>query len=232
MRSAVANLRRASFRDSRSFKATKNNSLASYKALIWDSAGQEEHASAPVKSAAAGVASSATCTARTWLCARSRIQNYHNHVGCTWQTGGILDDLIAGQYDRARARAGLLIAAAEQASNWIVSTVGLWNKYHPIRFSKHAQEGSSPRARRPSHAHRPPLRRVATTSLAISPRASSPAVLAVASAAIQAAQILSRKEAAEVPGPDEIMGLWELSAVQARTIQAQTSALPTSQTAP
>ena len=90
-----------------------------------------------------GVPSSGTCTARAWLCSRSRMQNYHNHVRWSWQTAGILDNLISGQYDRARARAGLLLAAADQASidngSWVVSTVGLLEQIPPYQeFSKHS----------------------------------------------------------------------------------------------
>ena len=81
--------------------------------------------------------------ARAWLCSRSRVLNYHNHVRWTWQVAGIWDDLIQGNADRARARAGLLVAAADQASidggSWVMSTVSLMEAVPPFQeFNKHS----------------------------------------------------------------------------------------------
>ena len=82
-------------------------------------------------------------SARAWLSARSRIGNYHNHVRWVWQVAGILDDLVAGNAERARARAALLIAAADQASidggSWALSTVSLLEPVPPFQdFSRHS----------------------------------------------------------------------------------------------
>ena len=46
----------------------------------------------------------------------------HNHVRWGWQTAGILDDLISGQYDRARARAGLLLKATSSSPSYTLTT--------------------------------------------------------------------------------------------------------------
>ena len=90
-----------------------------------------------------GAAGSGGVGARAWLCARSRVLNYHNHVRWSWQVGGIWDDLMSGNNERARARAGLLLAAADQASidggSWVMSTVSLMEGVPPFQeFSKHA----------------------------------------------------------------------------------------------
>lgn len=47
---------------------------------------------------------------------RSRIQNYQNHVRWCWALGGIWDALISQRPEEARARCGLLMAAADQTS--------------------------------------------------------------------------------------------------------------------
>ena len=79
--------------------------------------------------------STGTCSARAWLCSRSRLGNYQNHVRWSWQIGGILDDVVAGENERATARAALLLAAADQASidggSWVVSTVSLLEPLPP-----------------------------------------------------------------------------------------------------
>ena len=74
--------------------------------------------------------------------------NYHNHVRWSWQVGGIWDDLMSGNNERARARAGLLLAAADQASidggSWVMSTVSLMEGVPPFQeFSKHPESGRS-----------------------------------------------------------------------------------------
>ena len=62
--------------------------------------------------------------------------------------GGILDDLMAGNPDGARARACLLLACADQASvdggSWVVSTVALMEPLPPYQeFAKHTQPSPS-----------------------------------------------------------------------------------------
>ena len=62
--------------------------------------------------------------------------------------GGILHDLMAGNPDRARARASLLLACADQASidggSWVVSTVALMEPLPPYQeFAKHTQPSPS-----------------------------------------------------------------------------------------
>ena len=73
-------------------------------------------------------------TVRGWLASRSRVQNYTNHVRWVWQVGGIWDALIQGKHAEARARCGLLVAAANQASidggNWL--TPGLRPSHAPF----------------------------------------------------------------------------------------------------
>ena len=92
----------------------------------------------------AGEPMSGNATVRGWLTGRSRIQNYQQHVRWCWSLGGIWDCLIAGQNDEARARCGLLLAAADQASidqgSWVLSTVGLLEPVPPYQlFNNHSQ---------------------------------------------------------------------------------------------
>lgn len=86
-------------------------------------------------------------TIRGWLSSRSRIQLYHNHVRWSWQVAGIWDCLIAGRHEEARARCGLLVAAADQASidggNWIVSNVALLESPPPYQNFSHHQAPSA-----------------------------------------------------------------------------------------
>ena len=70
----------------------------------------------------------------------------HNHVRWCWQVAGIWDALIAGRVAEARARCGLLIAAADQASidagNWVVSNVALLEAPPPYQaFAQHQIPG-------------------------------------------------------------------------------------------
>eukprot|EP00435_Cladocopium_sp_Y103_P057708 s1516_g20.t1 len=86
-------------------------------------------------------------TVRGWLAARSRVQNYTNHVRWCWQTAGIWDALIAGKHEEARARCGLLLASAEQASidggSWVVSNVALLEQPPPYQaFASHQAPSS------------------------------------------------------------------------------------------
>ncbi len=81
-------------------------------------------------------------TARGWLTSKSRIQNYPVHVRWAWQTAGILDCLMASRYEEARARAGLLLAAADQAAidggSWLLGSVALLENPPPYHlFSSH-----------------------------------------------------------------------------------------------
>lgn len=55
-------------------------------------------------------------SARGWCENRSRIQPYVRTIRWVWSIAGVLDDLRAGNSDRARARCCLLLAAAEQES--------------------------------------------------------------------------------------------------------------------
>lgn len=81
-------------------------------------------------------------TARGWLASKSRVQNYPVHVRWAWQTAGILDCLMTSRYEEARARAGLLLAAADQAAidggSWIIGSVALLENPPPFNlFSSH-----------------------------------------------------------------------------------------------
>lgn len=85
---------------------------------------------------------------RGWLTSRSRVQLYHNHVRWVWQVGAIWDCLIAGRNDEARARAGLLVAAADQSAidsgSWLIASVGLLEQPPPFHaFSAHQLPGPS-----------------------------------------------------------------------------------------
>ena len=85
-------------------------------------------------------------TARGWLSSKSRIMLYQNHVRWVWQVGGIWDCLMAEKYEEARARAGLLVAAADQASidggSWLISTAGLLEQPPPYQMFGHHQPPS------------------------------------------------------------------------------------------
>ena len=92
-------------------------------------------------------------TVRGWLMSRSRIQNYQNHVRWCWALGGIWDALISKRPEEARARCGLLMAAADQTSidggNWIMSAVSLLEPVPPYQaFSTH----SAPAPGEPQHS--------------------------------------------------------------------------------
>ena len=81
-------------------------------------------------------------TARGWLTAKSRIQNFPTHVRWAWQIGGVLDALMQDRVSEARARCGLLLAAADQAAidggSWLVSSVALLESPPPFHlFSAH-----------------------------------------------------------------------------------------------
>lgn len=81
-------------------------------------------------------------TVRGWVANKSRVMNYTNHVRWVWQVSAIWDCLINGKTDEARARCGLLIAAADQASidggNWLVPSVALLESPPPFQmFGNH-----------------------------------------------------------------------------------------------
>ena len=85
---------------------------------------------------------SAGTTVRGWLTAKSRIQNFQNHVRWVWQVAGVWDALIAGRRDEARARCALLVGAADQASidqgSWLISSVSLLEAPPPYQqFANH-----------------------------------------------------------------------------------------------
>ena len=85
-------------------------------------------------------------TARGWLTSKSRVMLYQNHVRWVWQVGGIWDCLMMGRHEEARARAGLLVAAADQASidggSWLISTAGLLEQPPPYQMFAHHQAPS------------------------------------------------------------------------------------------
>ena len=64
-------------------------------------------------------------SARAWLEARSRVQNYKTPVTLLWGIAGILDALREQRPEEARARAGLLLCQGDQlsidAGSWIVA---------------------------------------------------------------------------------------------------------------
>ena len=82
-------------------------------------------------------------TARGWCEHRSKIQPYVRTCRWVWGIAGILDNLRQGQVDQARARAGLLLAAAEQESldhgSFLLSQEFLMEPAVPISsFQNHA----------------------------------------------------------------------------------------------
>ena len=83
---------------------------------------------------------------RAWLQAKSRVQNYTNHVRWMWQLAAIWDCLIQDRPDEARARVALLMGAGEQSSidsgNWLISTVSLLEGPPPYRQFSHHQSPS------------------------------------------------------------------------------------------
>ena len=60
--------------------------------------------------------------ARAWLEHRSRVGAYKTSAHCAWSAAGILDDLVSGRVQHARARAGLLLLQLDQVAidrgNW------------------------------------------------------------------------------------------------------------------
>ena len=82
----------------------------------------------------------AGATARGWLESRSRLMNYTSHVRWTWAVAGIWDSLMRGEVGQARARAALLVSAADQASidqgSWLLSNVMMLEP--PAPFSSFA----------------------------------------------------------------------------------------------
>lgn len=84
---------------------------------------------------------SAGGTARGWLEARSRVQNFTGHVRWCWQVAGIWDALMADRPEEARARCALLLSAADQSSvdggSWILAQQVLLEApppYHMFSF--------------------------------------------------------------------------------------------------
>lgn len=79
---------------------------------------------------------------RGWLESRSRIQNYTSHVRWVWAVAGIWDCLVRDDVKQARARAALLVAAADQAAidggSWLLGSVALLEPPAPFHaFSQH-----------------------------------------------------------------------------------------------
>ena len=54
--------------------------------------------------------------ARAWLEHRSRVGAYKTSAHCAWSAAGILDDLVSGRVQHARARAGLLLLQLDQVA--------------------------------------------------------------------------------------------------------------------
>ena len=79
---------------------------------------------------------------RGWLESRSRITNHQPHVRWSWAVGAIWECLIQNKVKEARARAALLIAAADQTSidsgSWLLSGVALLEPPPPFHaFATH-----------------------------------------------------------------------------------------------
>lgn len=88
----------------------------------------------------------AGATARGWLEARSHLQQYTAHVRWSWAVCGIWDCLMRNEPAQARARAALLIAAADQASvdsgSWLLGNVMLLEAPAPYHaFAGHHLPG-------------------------------------------------------------------------------------------
>ena len=76
------------------------------------------------------------------------MQNYQTHVRWAWAMAGIWDDLRQGYPDRARARAGLMLAAADQASidadSCLMSMVSALEPIPPYQdFARHSAPSDS-----------------------------------------------------------------------------------------
>lgn len=72
--------------------------------------------------------------------------NYTSHVRWTWAVAGIWDSLMRGEVAQARARAALLVAAADQASidqgSWLLSNVMMLEPAAPFSsFAGHHPPG-------------------------------------------------------------------------------------------
>lgn len=84
---------------------------------------------------------------RGWLESRSRIQNYTSHVRWTWAVAGIWDCLVRDDVKQARARAALLVAAADQAAidggSWLLGSVALLEAPAPYHAFSHHQPPSA-----------------------------------------------------------------------------------------
>lgn len=85
-------------------------------------------------------------TVRGWLESRSRITNFQPHVRWAWAAGAIWDCLCRGDIAQARARAALLVAAADQTSidggSWVMSGVALLEPPPPFQsFQQHSAPG-------------------------------------------------------------------------------------------
>lgn len=122
-------------------KSLQENPTYLYQVL--ESNLQSDFASRPI---APGEPMIAGTSVRGWLTARSRVQNYSTHVRWAWQVAGIWDCLIAGKIPEARARCGLLIAGADQASidggSWILSNVSMLESPPPFQaFAHHTVPG-------------------------------------------------------------------------------------------
>ena len=94
--------------------------------------------------------------ARAWVEFRSRITSYKTGAHCAWCFAGILDAMVAGRYDLARARACLWLLQLDQAAidrgNWTLAA-GLSLEQSPpmTALASHqgpnVQDGESPFSR-------------------------------------------------------------------------------------
>eukprot|EP00438_Fugacium_kawagutii_P027071 Skav214862 [mRNA] locus=scaffold16:535805:538086:+ [translate_table: standard] len=77
-------------------------------------------------------------TARGWLVSRSRLQQYQTHIRWSWQVAGIMDCLMQNRPQEARARCGLLLGAADQASidggSWLLGNIALLEPTPPYHL--------------------------------------------------------------------------------------------------
>ena len=94
--------------------------------------------------------------ARAWLEHRSRIGAYKTSAHAAWSAAGILNDLIAGRFSHARARAGLLMLMLDQTAidrgSWVLSAELSLEQGPPLaRLAQHTlpstMEGESPYSR-------------------------------------------------------------------------------------
>lgn len=84
---------------------------------------------------------------RGWVESRSRIQYYPQQIRWTWAAAGVWDCLIREDYKQARARAALMVAAADQAAiddgNWLLASVAFLESPAPFHAFSQRQAPSA-----------------------------------------------------------------------------------------